>query len=410
MPGPLAGVRVVDVSAVMAGPFSTMILAEQGADVIKIEPLNGDVFRADHTHGHEMSAMAFNSNRAKRSIALNLKDPRGLEIAERLIERADVFVENFRTGVADRLGLGYEKLSASNPRLVYVRASGMGSRGPEAGERVYDPIIQAKVGLSHFHRDAAGPQLVSVLIADKVAPTLISQAITAALYERSVSGRGQYIEQSMLHAVLWWMWPEMMVTHTYRADDDMEEQPLYYGPPMVYAATDGHVVVVAGDDQAWHALCAAVDRLDLVEDQRFASLAGRIENKDEFGEIFAKEFAKASVATWKNRLSDADASGTVINTLRDALSDAQIRANDMITTIESDAFGQVRVPTPAAHFSRTPAEAGVSPRLGEHTEDILTELDYSHDERSTLLADDVVRQFQARHRQDKRSDITPARA
>ena len=390
MPGPLTGVRVVDVSAVMAGPFATMILAEQGADVIKIEPLGGDVFRADHTQGHAISAMSFSSNRAKRSIAINLKDPRGLEIAERLIEGADVFIENFRTGVAQRLGLGYEKLSSLNPRLVYVRASGMGPDGPHATDRVYDPIIQAKVGLAHFGGDGGRPKLLPVLIADKIAPTLISQAITAALYERSISGLGQYIEQSMLHAVLWWMWPEMMVTHTYTADDDRDEQPLYYGPPMLYEATDGHVVVVAGDDQAWRALCVATERLDLVDDPRFASIAGRIENKDEFGEIFAEEFAKAPVATWTQRLSEADASWTVVNSPRDALTDAQIVANDMITTLDPDALGTVRVPTPSARFSRTPSRAGVSPRLGEHTADILTELGYDGDELSALVEESVV--------------------
>jgi len=393
MSGPLTGVRVVDVSAMVAGPFSTMILAEQGADVIKIEPLQGDALRGDHTHGHEINALSFNSNRAKRSIAVNLKDPRGLQIAERLVARADVFVENFRAGVAERIGLGYEKLSANNPRLVYVRSSGMGPRGPGAGHRVYDPVIQAKVGLCHLQDEVRGPQLVNTLIVDKLAPTLISQAITAALYERSVSGRGQYVEQSMLHAMLWWMWPDMMVTHTYTADDDTDERPPFYGPPLIYATTDGHIVVVAGTDPDWRALCTAVERLDLVDDSRFSAIQGRIENAVEFGEIFAEEFGEASTATWERRLADAGATFTVVNTPRDVLTDEQICANDMITLIDSEAFGQVRAPTPAAQFSRTPAATSLSPRLGQHTDDILSEIGYSADERSALLADDVVRQL-----------------
>ena len=391
MPGPLAGIRVVDVSAMVAGPFSTMILAEQGADVIKIEPLQGDALRNDLTHGHEMNALSFNANRAKRSIALNLKAPRGLEIADRLIEQADVFVENFRTGVAERMGLGYGRLSANNPRLVYVRSSGMGARGPEAGHRVYDPIVQAKVGLSHLQGGARGPQFVNSIIADKIAPMMLAQAVTAALYERSVSGRGQYVEQSMLHAMLWWMWADMMVTHTYTADDDTDERAPLFGPPMIYATADGNVAVIAGADAEWRALCVAVERVDLVDDERFASIEGRIENAVEFGEVFANEFSKSSTETWKRRLAGAGATYTVVNSPRDVLSDEQIAANDMITLIDSDAFGRVRLPTPAAQFSRTPARTGLSPRLGQHTEQILRELGYSQEEQVTLQAEDVVR-------------------
>jgi crotonobetainyl-CoA:carnitine CoA-transferase CaiB-like acyl-CoA transferase len=392
MAGPLTGVKVVDVCAMMAGPLATTILAEQGADVIKIEPLEGDRLRGANNYGnHEMSAMAFNTNRGKRSIALNLKDPRGLELAKRIIKQADVFVENFRTGVANRLGLGYDVLSASDPRLIYVRASGVGSIGPEAGRRVYDPVIQAMVGLCHLQRDANGPQFVNTIVADKVAPALLAQAITAALYERTVSGVGQFVEQSMLHAMLWWLWPDTMGTHTFTVDDHLEEPPAYSGPQMIYATADGHVMVQGGANDEWHGLCKAVNRLDLIEDERFTDYEDRDRNKEAFAEIFTKEFAKATNAEWAPRLKAGDAVYSMINSARDVLKEEQVLANNMFEVIQTEAFGELRLPTPCAQFSRTPSSGGLGPRLGEHTDSILTELGLSADDQESLRSNGVIR-------------------
>jgi len=389
MAGPLSGVTVIDFSAYMAGPFATMILAEQGADVIKVEPLAGDPMRSTNSKGRKTGAQAFNSNRAKRSIALNIKDQRGLAIAERLIKGADVLVENFRAGVADRLGLGYEKLSADNPGLIYVRASGVGPLGPEARRPVFDSVIQAMSGLCYLQSNEDGPQIANTYAADKIAPLLLAQAVAAALYERSVSGRGQYVEQSMLHAALWWLWPDMMQTHTFTADDDDDERSPYSGK-FIYATADGHLLVPPGRDEDWRALCRAMERPDMVDDERFASVDLRIKNNADVSEILTTEFAKRTTAEWKSRLTAEDAIFSIVNTPRSILTDEQVLANEMFTYLRTDTHGEIRAPTPPARFSRTPSSPGVGPELGEHTEAVLTELGLSAGEQSLLRDGGVI--------------------
>lgn len=391
MAGPLSGVKVVDVSAMMAGPFSTMILAEQGADVIKVEPIAGDFMRRMATGGHEIGPLAYNTNRGKRSIALDLKSPAGIAVAHRLIASADVFVENFRAGVADRLGLGYKQLSADNPRLIYARSGGMGNKGPAANRRVYDPIIQAAAGMCHAQANKDGPQLMHTIVADKLSPTMMAQAITSALYERSQSGRGQHIDMSMLHATIWWMWADLMMGHTYTHDDDKHTISSHEVQKPLFQTEDGHIILIWGDDGDWAATCKGIGRPELITDERFSSAAGRLEHRVELKQIVEAVLKTAKSEVWYQRLADSDAAFGAINSPKSLLTDPQVVANEMFTELKHEQLGTVRTPTPPAQFSRTPSKPGFSPRVGEHSREILAELAYSAHEVTELIDTGVVR-------------------
>ncbi|MGV9802171.1 CaiB/BaiF CoA transferase family protein [Mycobacterium sp. NPDC003449] len=378
--GPLKGVRVVDSSIIMAGPFATMILAEQGADVVKVEGRDGDPSRWQMGRSeHTIFPLAFNTNRAKRSLAVNLKHPKGVEIVQRLVSEADVFVENFRAGVADRLGLGYAELSKVNSRLIYVRVNGLGRQGAGSSRRVYDPVAQALAGVCAVQRDEQSPRLMKTLLADKITPTLLAQAITAALYEREKSGQGQFLEQSMLHSVVWWMWPDMMANRTYTADDATVCESNVYDRQArpIYATSDGHVLAVMYSDLEWRELCRGLGRGDLADDERFATTDARAANRIAMESILTDEFAKGSTSEWNRRLSQTDAAFAVVNTPDTLLHDPQILANDVYTQFDDPVLGQVRAPTPFARFDRTPAETAVSPQIGQHSRVILQELGYA---------------------------------
>jgi crotonobetainyl-CoA:carnitine CoA-transferase CaiB-like acyl-CoA transferase len=374
----------------MAGPFSTMILAEQGADVVKIEPLGGDMLRHLGTTFRGTGAMFLNTNRNKRSIALNLKDPRCVEVVHRLVGQSDVFLENFRADVADRLGLGYEQLSGLNPGLIYARVAGMGAKGPAATRRVYDPMVQAHAGVCSIQGGSGKPDFMRTLIADKVAPTLMAQAITAALYERTQSGRGQRIEISMLQGAFWWMWADMMTGLTYD-QEGLELHPLYVKKNIMWETKDGYLVLTCNSDIEWQAICSAFRRHDLAADPRFASIAGRREHLKEMEAEIAAELVEWPTGEALDRLVAADAAVGPINTPEALLDDPQILANDMYTVFEDEELGKVRQPTPPVIFDRTPSSAALAPKLGEHTDTILAELGYSVGEREGLKADGVVR-------------------
>src|SRR5215475_710635 len=207
MAGPLAGVRVVDLTSVVSGPFATMFLADQGADVVKVEPVGGDITRRSRQSVDptgQFSALFISTNRGKRSIALDLKQPKGIEILRRLIGLSDVLVQNFRPQVMERLGLGEPAMRALNPRLIYVSISGAGDSGPYAEKRIYDPIIQGLSGFADVQSDAntGRPQMIRTIVADKTTSVMTAQAVAAALYAREKTGRGDHVRVSMLDAML----------------------------------------------------------------------------------------------------------------------------------------------------------------------------------------------------------------
>ena len=252
MSGPLSGYRVVDLTAMISGPLATMILADQGADVIKVESPAGDHTRAVSSRRGGFSASFLNNNRNKRSIALNLKDPRGVDILKRLIEGADVFAQNFRSGVIERMGLGEAAVRAIAPTIVYVSISGFGERGPYANKPVFDPLVQALSGLTTVQAgsDEVRPRLVRTILPDKLTGITAAQAITAALLARERTGEGQHVRLSMLDSIIAFLWSSDMSNQTFVGDEAAQEKAQSF-IDLIYETQDGYISVAVQTDPQW---------------------------------------------------------------------------------------------------------------------------------------------------------------
>jgi crotonobetainyl-CoA:carnitine CoA-transferase CaiB-like acyl-CoA transferase len=393
MPGPLSGVRVVDASAVVSGPLATMMLADQGADVIKVEaPGIGEVMRVGTYARGGMAALFANCNRGKRSIVLDLRQERGREIAHRLVERADVFVQNWRPGAAERLGLGEAELRRLNPELIYVSISGFGDSGPYRDRRVYDPIIQALSGHVAIQVNPAVPipDLVRNIVSDKSTAYTVAQAVTAALFARERGAGGQHIRVAMLDASLAFFWPDGMMAHTMVGDGVEGGFTLY----EIYALTeteDGHLIYFAASDAEFRGLYRALERPELCEHPDFGNLIGRRSRFDELGELLAAEFRKHKTATLIERLVAEHVPVAPVLSLEEVLENEQVRHNGAIFELTHPSAGTIRQAHPAARFDGTPVEPGSFPPLhGEHSDEILDEIGVGGATRDALYADGVV--------------------
>lgn len=385
------GCRIIDFGSMMAEPLAAGLLAEQGADVIKVEPLHGDGLREAAGSIHKgTSAMFVNSNRGKRSIAINLKDERGIALARKLIKTADVVLENFREGAMSRLGLGYEDLRPEQPGLIYGRVNGYGKTGKMAHQRVFDPLIQAVSGGMTLNSDE-NPEILPFLLGDKVAATMLCQAITAALYERERSGLGQMVEVSMLHAVLWWMWPDNMTGKTYVSAPEVPAYSYATFNSLHRTRDDRYICILAPTNAEWSAVATAFDRPDWVVDERFSTVRGRAEHAAEYlGEI-AQEVRKRDYDECLRLLELNDASFAPVNTRDEVINDPQIVLNQMLTEIEHPLFGTVRQPSSCSEFSRTPVEsAPLAPAVNEHASEILQEIGTDDERIAGLVASGVV--------------------
>ena len=265
--GPLAGFRIIDLTTVISGPMATMMLADQGADVIKVERVDGDFTRQLATRRGGHSASFLNNNRNKRSIVVDLKDPDDVAAVKALVVTADVFVQNFRPGVAKRLGLGYDALSKTNPGLVYMSIAGFGFQGPLAGKPVYDPLIQAVSALTTVQAgsDEERPRLVRTILPDKLTAVQASQAITAALLARSRTGKGQEVTLSMLDTVTAFLWASDMNGHTF-VGDEMEKEESQSFHDLIYKVRGGYLSISIMQDKHWAALAEATGHPEILED------------------------------------------------------------------------------------------------------------------------------------------------
>jgi crotonobetainyl-CoA:carnitine CoA-transferase CaiB-like acyl-CoA transferase len=393
MSGPLQGCTVLDFSMFVAAPMATMLLGEQGADVIKVEPVDGEVFRTAGASRNGVGAWWLATNRNKRSLGLNLKDPRGVDVASRLAGTADVLVHQFRAGVMEKLGLGYDDLRQSCPRLVYASVSGFGRQGPMARRRAYDNVIQAYAGMNAIQGGIAGsdPQSVRTPIADKVAPLILAEAICAALYERTRSGEGQCIDVSMLHSMLWWLWPDAFMDVTFMETDGVlaGDGPRGF-PNMVFATKDGHLTVTQATQPEWRQLSVAMEHPEWMEDDRLASFAWRNEHRSEVYELVGADFATRTTTEWSERLEAADVPFAVVNEPEDLVADAQVAANAMLVELHHKQAGRHRQPTTPAVFSRTRSTATSSPELGADTREILRLIGVDRAECDELMRDGVV--------------------
>ncbi len=381
MPGPLAGYRIIDVTQMISGPMATMLLADQGADVIKVEPPGmGDLTRA--LGGPRGMSPTFSVvNRNKRSIVINLKDRQGIELLERLVVGADLFVQNFRPGVAEQMGIGEAALRRIKPNLVYVSISGFGESGPYVHKRVYDPVIQALSGLATIQGDPASgrPRMMRLIIPDKVTALTAAQAMTAAMLARERTGKGQHVRLAMLDAVISFLWPEAMAAHTFISAKNVVTRP--NARDLVFETADGYITVGVVSDAEWVGLTRALERPEWLDDPRFKTPAGRVKHADARLELTAEVIKTHTSAEWLARLDAEQVPCAPILSRTDLFTDPQIAANALIVESDHPHVGRMRQPRPAARFDGTPAELrSPAPLLGEHTDAVLTELGVSSEQ------------------------------
>ncbi len=400
MSGPLEGIKVVDLSQVISGPWATMLLADQGADVIKVEPtIGGEVLRPIPNFGRGgINSLIANNNRGKSGLAVDLRAERGIAALRRVIDTADVFVQNFRPGVAERLGLGSDTLRASNPRLVTCAITGFGPNGPWAQRPVYDPIIQAMSGhvAVQVNPDIPIPDMVRSTVCDKATALMAAQAITAALFSRERSGEGQHLEIAMLDAAIAFFWPDGMMADTLVDADGWDTPPI--GPTMAQAyrltqCADGHLVYwVVQPQDIWN-LARALGHPEWEHDERWADAEARRDpdNWASLGAAIAREFEQLAVDDAIPLLQAHDVPVGPVLTLDALPHHEQVVHNGIVVAWEHPTAGPLRQAGPAAHFSGTPVQADLRiPVHGEHTDRVLQDAGFSDDEIASLRASGVV--------------------
>src|SRR5271156_6637976 len=396
MPGPLAGIRVLDLTSVVSGPLATMFLADQGAEVIKIEPLGGDITRHSRQSvsvSGEFSALFVSTNRGKRSLALDLKRPEAAKIMRQLIAGADVLVQNFRPGTMERLGLGEPPVRALNPRLIYVSISGVGESGPYAKKRVYDPIIQGLSGFADVQSEpkTRRPQMIRTIVADKTTAIFAAQAVCAALYARERTGEGQHIRLAMLDTMISYLWPEAMTQYTVVGHEASTADPTAR-PDLIFETADGYITAGTISDSEWRGFCAAAEQPDLAEDPRFSTPGGRAGNATERILLMAEIIKERPTADWLQRLDANDVPSAPVLRRGEGIVNEQVLARELIAEFAPPAIGRVPQPKPAARFDRPPAAIqGPAPRIGEHSATILAELGLQQEEIERLAAEKIVR-------------------
>jgi CoA:oxalate CoA-transferase len=392
MGGPLAGVRVLDFTRYQQGPYATSLMADMGAEVIKVEE------RGDGEMGRQMEGLPngfspyFESyNRGKRSITLDLRSPAGQEVVERLLTGMDVLVENFRPGVMDRLGLGYDAVHERFPRLVYGSASAFGPQGPRAGRPGYDHIAQAVSGLMIEQAVTADrdPQPALPGMADQVSAMLFAFGIASALLSRERTGEGQHVQVSLLGSMVA-LQGRQLTRFLYSGQQGrkrLRRSPTY----SHYRAADGWVAIAAVDPKMWPGLCRALDLPDLEHDERFAGPWERDRYAEDLEALLEAQFAERPVAEWLDRLVANDVPCGPVNDYRAVSDDEQVLANGYLTTVDHPNLGPIRTAGLPIHLSGTPAEpVRPAPELGQHTEEILLAAGYTWAEIERLRVDEVI--------------------
>jgi crotonobetainyl-CoA:carnitine CoA-transferase CaiB-like acyl-CoA transferase len=390
--GALDGFRIVDVSQVISGPVATRILGDQGAEVIKIEPPAGDLTRHLGDMGRGFSPIFATANRSKRSVVLDLKQPAGVEAVKQIVASADVFVQNFRPGAADGMGIGEAALRAVKPDLIYVSISGFGESGPYANKRVYDPVIQALSGLAAIQGGSKSrPAMVRVIVPDKVTALTASQLITAALLSRERTGKGQHVRLAMLDAMVAFLWPEGMVFHTFVGDDvDAIKPP--DRRDLVYETSDGYMIVGTVAHREFVAFCEAVGKPEWLDDPRFANAAGLIANAEARLELMQSVLITRTTAEWCERLDEAQVPCAPVLTRDELIAHPQIVENGIVLESEHPTAGRMREARPPERMEATPS--GISrpaPTLGEHTDEVLREAGIDASRIAQLRSDGVAR-------------------
>ena len=390
--GPLAGVRVVDLTSMISGPVATMMLADQGADVIKVEALDGDLVRGAGATRRGITSTFISSNRSKRALAVDLKTPEGVEALKKLLQTADVMVQNFRPGAIERMGFGEDIVRGLKEDIIFVSISGFGDLGPYAHQRVYDPVIQALSGLAAIQADGetGRPKMIRTIIPDKTTAVTAAQAITAALFARERTGKGQHIRLSMLDTMVAYLWPEGMGGFTL-VGKEVTNARAQLSPDLIFKTQDGYITAGAMSNKEWRGMCTALNHLEWLEDPRFLTVNDRAVNATARLTLTAEVLATNTSAYWLERLDAEGVPSAPVLTREEVISHPQIQANDLIHEYDHPIAGRIRQPRPAAQFDQTPS--GIqrpAPGLGQHSAEILAELGYSEAQISALVNEGVL--------------------
>jgi crotonobetainyl-CoA:carnitine CoA-transferase CaiB-like acyl-CoA transferase len=393
-PAPLTGVRILDFSAALSGPYATRTLGELGAEVIKVEPLDGDQARAWEPTWEGDGCYFFDVNNNKRSICIDLKHPLAREPIERLVPRVDVVVENFRPGVMKRLGLDYPMLKELHEGLIYCSISAYGQEGPRATEGGYDATIQALSGITRSNGAADGPpRRVGLSIVDRGTSLWSVIAILSALHQRSVTGRGRYIDVSLLDAAISWMSYDILrflATGSAPARRDVGGKGA--APNQGFEAQDGFIHVTAPNQAMWLRMCDAIGHPELQDDPRFATLSDRLSHTSALAEQLTKIFRGAPRSQWVARLSAKGVPCTSVNTVEEALADPQVLMRGNITPVLGDGTTRSYVRSPLGFGGLELEQYSAAPALGADADAILSDdLGFSAEEISALRAAGAVR-------------------
>jgi len=394
--GPLAGVKIVDMTSVLMGPYATQMLGDYGADVIKIETLEGDVTRQIGPTRHPgMGPVYLNTNRSKRSLCLDLKMPAGRDAALRLIRDADVLVYNVRPQAMTRLKLGYDVVSALNPRLIYAGVFGFGQDGPYAAKPAYDDLIQGGSGLAHLMAVGGDdtPRYVPNALVDRIVGLTAVGAICASLVHRDRTGRGQRLDIPMLETMASFVMGDHMGGLTFEPPLDRGGYARHLSRDRrPYQTADGYLCVIVYNDKQWQNFFKATGRDDLRDDPRFNHFAGRAVHIDLVYAELARIFLTRSTAEWTELLEAADVPVMPLHDLEGVLQDPHLKATDFFPIVEHPTEGPIRNMRVSASWSETPAEPSrLAPRLNADGEAILREAGFSEDEIVAMVRDGVTR-------------------
>ena len=378
MVGPLKGIRVLDLTRILAGPYATMILRDLGAEVIKIEqPGVGDEARDFGPFKNDFSLYFMSVNRGKKSVTLNLKSPRGKELFLQLVKGSDILVENFRPGTMEKLGLDYESLKEHHPSLLYAACSGFGQTGPYAMRGAYDMIIQGMGGIISITGEPDRPPVrVGTSIGDITSALFTAIGILSALRHRDQTGEGQLIDVGMLDCQVAILENAMV---RYFSTGDIP-RPLGRRHPAitpfeVFESADGYVVIAIGNNELWRKFCEHVGHPELIDDDRFNTNALRTENHESLFPILAEIMCRRTTDAWVEALEAIGVPCGPVNTVDKVANDPQVLARDMIAEIEHDTTGTVQIPGIPIKLSETPGQIDApAPNLGEHTSEVLTGL------------------------------------
>jgi crotonobetainyl-CoA:carnitine CoA-transferase CaiB-like acyl-CoA transferase len=377
--GPLAGVRVIDLTVNVLGPVATQILGDMGADVIKIETLQGDPNRdTGPSRNPGMSAMHMNVNRNKRSVTLDLKSPRSFEVFMRLLETADVFVHSMRPAAAQRLGVSYEAVAKRNPRIIYAFGPGYRQDGPHRDYPAYDDVVQGESGIAGLMGQVNGePRFYPTVIIDKFCGYVLASSIGMALYSRERTGKGQQVQVPMFETILSFNYLE----HLWGAAFDPPLEPgigyvrLLTSHRRPYPTKDGYICVLAVNDEQWKRILPALGRPDLIADPRFATTSARVKHYDELYGIVGEQLKLRTTAEWHDLLDREDIPNGPMRTLQELLHDPYLEETGFFHRYEHPSEGAALTTTIPVHFSQTPGNLRrPPPRLGEHTTEVLAEL------------------------------------